>query len=57
VERRIGLAGDWHGNLLWTESRIRLFAEVGITSVQQLGDFELWPAPTGKMFHYRAGAE
>jgi hypothetical protein len=57
MERRIGLAGDWHGNLPWAESRIRLFAAAGITIIYQLGDFGLWPGPSGKKFLYRVDAE
>jgi hypothetical protein len=38
---RIGIAGDWHGNLPWAVSQVTLFAENNINTVLHLGDFGL----------------
>ena len=47
---RVGLAGDWHGNVSWAMSRIRLFAAQGISTIYHVGDFGLWPGATGEYF-------
>ena len=47
---RVGLAGDWHGNVSWAMSRIRLFAAQGISTIYPVGDFGLWPGATGEYF-------
>jgi hypothetical protein len=38
---RIGIAGDWHGNLPWALAQVTRFASEGITEVLHLGDFGL----------------
>lgn len=44
---RIGVAGDWHGNLPWALSMLERFHTEGISKVLQLGDFGLFGDPDG----------
>ena len=46
----VGLAGDWHGNLLWADKALRELARLGVTTVYHLGDFGIWPGPSGKRY-------
>lgn len=50
MDGRVGFAGDWHGNLPWAKRCLERFAAEGITTVYQVGDFGLWPGPSGKKF-------
>lgn len=44
MTEKIGIAGDWHGNLDWAREALATFAANGITNVFHLGDFGLgWP--------------
>lgn len=46
----VGLAGDWHGNSHWAVSVLETFANAGIKTVYQLGDFGLWPGYRGTVY-------
>ena len=46
----IGVAGDWHGDTLWAMHALDLFAERGIKYIVQLGDFGIWPGPSGAKY-------
>lgn len=46
----IGLAGDWHGNGRWACSAVEWFAEQGVSVVEQLGDFGIWPGDWGQRY-------
>jgi len=39
----IGLLGDTHGKTAWVLFALDLFAERGITTIAQVGDFGVWP--------------
>ena len=43
----VGVAGDWHGNTRWAVRALADFRDAGVTTVWHLGDFGLWPGPTG----------
>lgn len=43
MSNRIGVAGDWHGDLGWALRAIRSFKSAGIDTVIHLGDFGIWP--------------
>lgn len=47
---RVGLAGDWHGNLPWAEQALKKFANHGVRTVLHLGDFGLWPGDQDARF-------
>lgn len=47
---RVGLAGDWHGNLWHAERSLKKFSAAGICSILHLGDFGLWPGNSGAKF-------
>jgi hypothetical protein len=41
---KVGLAGDWHGDRLWTKNAIYTLGRAGIKRVYHLGDFGIgWP--------------
>lgn len=46
----IALAGDWHGNRQWAGGRIQGIGERGIETILHLGDFGVWPGPSGNAF-------
>jgi hypothetical protein len=46
----VAVAGDWHGDQVWAQARIESLGERGITTVLHVGDFGIWPGPTGKIF-------
>lgn len=46
----IALAGDWHGNLRWASARLMSLGERGIATLLHVGDFGLWPGPSGRTF-------
>jgi len=46
----VALAGDWHGNLPWARTRVADVATHGVALILHLGDFGIWPGPSGK--HY-----
>lgn len=43
-------AGDWHGDEYWAVAVIKKLASEGIKVIYQLGDFGLWPGPSGKKY-------
>lgn len=46
----VALAGDWHGNTLWARARIHDVADRGVALMLHLGDFGIWPGPSGKNY-------
>ena len=46
----IGLAGDWHGNGRWARHVLESMAAAGVTVVEQLGDFGVWPGVQGQQY-------
>ncbi len=46
----VALAGDWHGNAAWARARIADVAARGVTLILHLGDFGIWPGPSGKQY-------
>jgi len=47
----VGVAGDWHGNLLWALKAVEsMKAERGVDLVLQLGDFGIWSGPPGRKY-------
>lgn len=54
---KIGLAGDWHGQVTWTTTALSVFGSQGIHNVFQLGDFGLgWPGGWDNLFRHTADA-
>ena len=47
---RIGVAGDWHGNRRWALRCVEAMAEAGVGELYQLGDFGIWPGPSGRTY-------
>lgn len=47
---RVGVAGDWHGNYRWAARALRTLYVEGIRTLWHLGDFGLWPSPSGAKF-------
>lgn len=44
MENKIGLAGDWHGNLKWQKHALYTLGEAGVKTVLHVGDYGLgWP--------------
>ena len=60
VPERIGVAGDWHGNTPWATRAVRKIAAAlprsGRRIILQLGDFGIWPGPTGEEYLTRVDA-
>ena len=56
----IGVAGDWHGNTAWAARAIdkmsRLLPERGPRLIVHLGDFGIWPGPSGQDYLSRLEA-
>src|SRR5215472_12562023 len=54
VPDRIGVAGDWHGNIAWAVRAVQkmaaLLASEGPRVVLHLGDFGIWPGPGGREY-------
>lgn len=48
--KRVGIAGDWHGNSLWAMSAIKFFHENNINVIYQLGDFGVWGGDAGAKY-------
>lgn len=46
----VALAGDWHGNTRWAIARIADVAERGVALILHLGDFGIWPGPSGRLY-------
>jgi hypothetical protein len=46
-ENIVALAGDWHGDSAWANARLQSLGERAIKIVLHLGDFGIWPGPTG----------
>jgi hypothetical protein len=47
---RVAVAGDWHGHTWWAIKLIQAARADGVTQILQLGDFGVWPGPTGKRY-------
>lgn len=51
---KVGLAGDWHGNLSWAQATIKkIVAELSEEDeklIFQVGDFGFWPGKHGKYY-------
>ena len=43
-------AGDWHGDAQWAVGVIQLIADRGLDTLYQLGDFGLFPGPSGRKY-------
>lgn len=43
-----GAGGDWHGDVRRARAFITDLAERGIALILHLGDFGIWPGPTGE---------
>lgn len=46
----VAFAGDWHGNLPWAISRIQELGSWGVQTILHVGDFGIWPGPSGKRY-------
>jgi hypothetical protein len=46
----VALAGDWHGNVRWARARIENVAAHGVALILHLGDFGIWPGPSGEQY-------
>src|SRR5271155_3632304 len=61
VPERIGVAGDWHGNTAWATRAVRKMAALlpadGPRVIVHLGDFGIWPGPSGREYLARLDAE
>lgn len=47
---RVLLAGDWHGNTDWARRTIEFAVQHNCQAVIQLGDFGIWPGPSGRRY-------
>lgn len=47
---RLGLAGDWHGDLRWAHVALGALARAGAREVHHLGDFGIWPGAAGARY-------
>lgn len=47
---RIGIAGDWHGDIPWIIAALKQFKKEGITEIYHVGDFGFWPGRDGQKF-------
>lgn len=50
ILNKIGVAGDWHGNLGWAVIALDQFAAAGVRRILHAGDFGYWPGETGKNY-------
>lgn len=50
VKVTFALAGDWHGDTQWAVAVIHRLAGEGVTTIYQLGDFGLFPGPSGRKY-------
>lgn len=46
----VALAGDWHGNTRWAAARIAEVAAYDVALILHLGDFGVWPGPSGRWY-------
>lgn len=46
----VAIAGDWHGNTRWALARIAEVAANGVALILHLGDFGIWPGPSGRVY-------
>lgn len=46
----VAFAGDWHGNTPWAKTMLHNIAEENISTVYHVGDFGVWPGPSGKSY-------
>lgn len=46
----LNVAGDWHGNTAWAIRCLDHLATLGIREVFHLGDFGIWPGPSGRAY-------
>ncbi|GAB2461435.1 metallophosphoesterase family protein [Xylanimonas ulmi] len=44
------VAGDWHGNTLWAMRAVAATAKAGCDVLLHLGDFGIWPGPSGASY-------
>lgn len=51
-----GFAGDWHGNKNWALGALDRFKSQDVTVIYHVGDFGVWPGPSGKEFLYKVDA-
>jgi len=49
-ESHVGLAGDWHGDTRWAMHALKMFAQNRIRTVLHVGDFGIWPGPSGAKY-------
>lgn len=49
-ERRVAIAGDWHGNARWAIAALKALRNEGITTVYHVGDFGFWPGRDGEKY-------
>lgn len=51
-DMRVALAGDWHGRTTWAAGRLLSLAAThpDIDTLLHLGDFGIWPGPTGAAY-------
>src|SRR6516225_8423012 len=60
VPERIGVAGDWHGNMAWATRAVRKISALlpadGPRIIVHLGDFGIWPGPGGREYLSRLDA-
>lgn len=52
----VGVLGDVHGDTEWTLKVIDRLSAIGATHVLQLGDFGVWPGPSGASFVRKVNA-
>lgn len=46
----VGVAGDWHSDLGWTQLALQGLKEMGLTLILHVGDFNFWPGQAGTKF-------
>jgi hypothetical protein len=53
---RVGIAGDWHGNVAWATRAVRQICRSGPRVILHLGDFGIWPGREGRDYLFRLDA-
>lgn len=46
----VGFAGDWHGDTAWAVQQVRDLGDRGVRVLCHVGDFGIWPGPTGRRY-------
>lgn len=46
----VGFAGDWHGDFSWAQARVMSAGMRGVGVIFHVGDFGIWPGPSGKKY-------